>query len=63
MSEEVRNARTVVPEALVTSVCINGVLGFGMLDAILIPPWQHSRCSGPVDWFHIHRSLYASTEF
>lgn len=35
MSEEVRNARTAVPKALMASVFINGVLGFGMLVAVL----------------------------
>lgn len=35
MSEEVQNARNVVPKALMASVGINGVLGFGMLVAVL----------------------------
>ena len=35
MSEEVRRARTVVPHSLMVSVAINGILGFGMLLAIL----------------------------
>ena len=35
MSEEVNNARTVVPRALMISVGINGVLGFGMLIGVL----------------------------
>ena len=35
MSEEVRNAQTVVPKALMVSVYINGILGFGMLIAVL----------------------------
>jgi len=35
MSEEVRDARTAVPKALLASVTINGILGFGMLIAVL----------------------------
>ena len=35
MSEEVRQARVAVPRALMASVFINGLLGFGMLVAIL----------------------------
>ena len=35
MSEEVRNAQTAVPKALMASIFINGVLGFGMLVAVL----------------------------
>lgn len=35
MSEEVKNARRNVPNALMISVTINGVLGFGMMIAIL----------------------------
>lgn len=35
MSEEVKDARRNVPKALLASVTINGVLGFGMMVAIL----------------------------
>ncbi len=35
MSEEVREARTAVPKALMASVAINGILGFGMLIGVL----------------------------
>lgn len=42
MSEEVRHARTAVPTALMASVFINGVLGFGMLVAVLF-------CIGDID--------------
>ena len=35
MSEEVIMARTVVPNALMASVMINGMLGFGMLIGVL----------------------------
>ena len=35
MSEEVRNAPIVVPKALMASIFINGVLGFGLLVALL----------------------------
>ena len=35
MSEEVRQARIAVPRALMASVFINGILGFGMLVAVL----------------------------
>ena len=35
MSEEIRNASTVVPRAMVFSIMINGTLGFGMLLAVL----------------------------
>ena len=35
MSEEVRDARTAVPKALMASIFINGVLGFGLLIAVL----------------------------
>ena len=34
-SEEVTNPRTTVPWALVTSISLNGFLGFGMLMALL----------------------------
>ncbi len=42
MSEEVQHARTAVPQALMASVMINGVLGFGMLIAVLF-------CIGSID--------------
>ena len=35
MSEEIQNATTVVPQTLIWSIGVNGVLGFGMLIAIL----------------------------
>jgi choline transport protein len=35
MSEEVRQARVAVPRALMASVFINGLLGFGMLVTVL----------------------------
>jgi choline transport protein len=35
MSEEIRNASTVVPQSMMWSICINGALGIGMLIAIL----------------------------
>ena len=35
MSEEIRNASTIVPYSLLTSLMLNGVLGFGMLLAVL----------------------------
>jgi amino acid transporter len=35
MCEEIKNASTVVPRSLLTSIAINGVLGFAMLIAIL----------------------------
>ena len=42
MSEEVRQARTAVPKALMASVFINGVLGFAMLVTVLF-------CIGSID--------------
>ena len=42
MSEEVRNAAVVLPRAMILSVLINGLLGFGMLVATLF-------CLGDVD--------------
>ena len=35
MSEEIRNASTIVPYSLLTSIMLNGILGFGMLIAVL----------------------------
>lgn len=35
MSEEIRDASTVVPRTIILSIMINGVLGFGMLIAVL----------------------------
>lgn len=35
MSEEIRNASTIVPYSLLTSIMLNGALGFGMLIAVL----------------------------
>ena len=35
MSEEVRNPRTTIPWALITSITLNGFLGFGMIIALL----------------------------
>lgn len=35
MSEEIEDAEVVVPQALITSVTLNGVLGFGFLIALL----------------------------
>ncbi len=42
MSEEIQNASTVVPRSMITSVILNGVLGFGMLIAVLF-------CVGDID--------------
>ena len=42
MSEEIRNASTVVPKALVVSIGLNGLMGFAMLIAILF-------CIGDID--------------
>ena len=35
MSEEIENATTVVPRAMITSIILNGSLGFGFLIALL----------------------------
>lgn len=35
MSEEIENATTVVPRAMITSIVLNGSLGFGFLIALL----------------------------
>lgn len=35
MAEEIRNAAVVLPRAIMLSVLINGILGFGMLIAVL----------------------------
>lgn len=35
MCEEIRNASTVVPQTMIASLMINGVLAFGMLVAVL----------------------------
>ena len=42
MSEEIKNASTVVPHALVASIALNGIMGFAMLIAILF-------CIGDID--------------
>lgn len=42
MSEEIENARVVVPRSILLSVLINGMLGFGMLIAVLF-------CLGDLD--------------
>ena len=42
MSEEIQNASVVVPRTIVWSIVLNGVLGFGMLIAILF-------CIGDID--------------
>ena len=42
MCEEIKNATVVVPRAMIWSIVINGILGFGMLLAILI-------CIGDLD--------------
>ncbi|KAI1445420.1 amino acid transporter [Annulohypoxylon stygium] len=42
MSEEIRNAAVVVPRSLLTSLLVNGTLGFGMLIATLY-------CMGDID--------------
>ncbi|ETI28184.1 hypothetical protein G647_00633 [Cladophialophora carrionii CBS 160.54] len=42
MSEEIKNASTVVPQALVASIGLNGIMGFSMLIAILF-------CIGNID--------------
>lgn len=34
MSKEIRNASTVVPRSLITSIMLNGFLGFGILVAV-----------------------------
>ena len=35
MSEEIKNASVVVPRAMVFSIMLNGIMGFGMLLAVL----------------------------
>ena len=35
MSEEIQNASKIVPRAMISSMLLNGVLGFGMLIAVL----------------------------
>ena len=42
MSEEIHNASTTVPRAMVASIVINGVLGFSMYTAVLF-------CIGDID--------------
>ncbi|KAI9881205.1 MAG: hypothetical protein M1830_007183 [Pleopsidium flavum] len=42
MSEEIQNASTVVPRSMITSIALNGALGFGMLIAVLF-------CVGDID--------------
>ena len=42
MSEEIKNASTVVPQSLVASIVLNGLMGFSMLLAILF-------CIGDID--------------
>ncbi|EXJ61484.1 uncharacterized protein A1O5_11800 [Cladophialophora psammophila CBS 110553] len=42
MSEEIKNASTVVPQSLVASIALNGTMGFAMLIAILF-------CIGNID--------------
>lgn len=42
MSEEIRNASTVVPQAIIISIVLNGLLGFGMTIAYLF-------CLGDLD--------------
>jgi len=42
MSEEIKNASTIVPYSLLTSIILNGLLGFGMLIAVLF-------CIGDLD--------------
>lgn len=51
MSEEVQNARTVVPKALMVSVGINGILGFGMLVAVLFRIGSISNALTPATGF------------
>lgn len=51
MSEEVQNARTVVPKALMASVGINGILGFGMLVAVLFRIGNISAALAPATGF------------
>ena len=35
MSEEIKNAAVIVPRSIIVSILLNGVLGFGMLIAVL----------------------------
>lgn len=35
MSEEIKNAAVIVPRSIIVSILLNGVMGFGMLIAIL----------------------------
>ena len=42
MSEEIQNASVIVPRAIVWSIVLNGILGFGMLIAVLF-------CIGDID--------------
>lgn len=51
MSEEIQNAAVVVPNAIVFSIILNGVLGFGMALALLF-------CIGDID-----AALHTNTEF
>lgn len=51
MAEEIQNASTAIPYAMISTVTINGVLGFAMLIAILF-------CAG-----NIHEALESPTGF
>ena len=51
MSEEIQNAATVVPKAIVFSIVLNGVMGFGMALALLF-------CIGDID-----AALHTKTHF
>lgn len=42
MSEEIRNAEVIVPRVMVFTVLLNGIMGFGILIAVLF-------CMGDVD--------------
>lgn len=61
MSEEIENASVVVPRAMVTSIFLNGILGFGFLIAVLFSMGDMYAALGTNTIYPIIEILYQAT--
>lgn len=61
MSEEIENAVTVVPRAMITSIVLNGALGFGFLIALLFSMGDIYAALGTATGYPIIEIFYSAT--
>lgn len=61
MSEEIENAVTVVPQAMITSIVLNGSLGFGFLIALLFSMGDLNKALNSSTGYPIIEIFYSAT--